>query len=181
MAGTKDNKTALRAASEPVYKYAVPDKFTEKELGCKGLYTDEILPHVEELCRAGLNNKQIAQSLGIGIRTFYEWIDRFPLFAHSIKKYRGLADIQVENALFKSAIGFNFEEVKRERRKVDGQYQMVETEKVIKHVPGVSAAQIFYLKNRMPERYKDKIETVHSLDNSISAMAFCIKRRGEEE
>lgn len=150
-----------------------------KRVGAKGLYNPEMLPRLEQLCLQGLNNKEIAKSLGIGEKTFYEWIDRYPQFSHSLKKYRGLADIEVENALYKAAIGFNFTEREREARKIDGVYTLVTTKEIDKHIPGNSVAQIFYLKNRMPDRYKDKIETQISLANDISQIAFVIKRREE--
>lgn len=172
-------------SKEPESKVFVPEEFKQRKPGRPPLYTDDILPRVEELASKGLGNKEIAKALGIHDKTFYDWRDKYPQFLHSVKKYRGLADIQVENALFKSAIGFNFVEVKKERRKLgkddEGKdiYKLVITEKIKKHIPGVSAAQIFYLKNRMPERYKDKIETQISLSDDISSIAFALKRRGE--
>lgn len=151
----------------------------------RGLYTDEILPLLEKYCKAGLNNKQIATSLGIGEKTFYEWRRDKPQFAQSLKKYRGVTDIMVENALFKSAVGFEFQETTLERRRTgkdeQGQwiYEMVPTVITNKHIPGNAISQIFYLKNRMPERYKDKVETMISLPQDISQIAFAIKRREE--
>lgn len=145
----------------------------------RGLYSDEILPKVEQLAKSGLNNNQIAAALCIGTRTFYEWRDKYPQFAHSLKKYRGVADIMVENALFQSAIGQNFTEVKKERRfnKESKQYEIVITEELTKHIPGNATAQIFYLKNRMPERYKDRVETVHDIGGRLEQMFFSLKKR----
>lgn len=145
----------------------------------RGLYNDELLPKVEELASKGLTNAQIARALCIGNRTFYDWMDRYPQFSHSIKKYRGVADIMVENALFKSACGGEFTEVKTERRwnKDRKEYELVVTEMLTKHVPGSATAQIFYLKNRMPHRYKDKVETEISLGQNVSAMGIVIRRR----
>jgi hypothetical protein len=157
--------------------FIFPDEV--KRAGAKGLYTPEILPRLEQLCLQGLNNKEIAKAMGIGERTFYEWIDAHAQFSHSLKKYRGLADIEVENALYKSALGFKITETEREARKIEGQYKLVTTKETDKYIPGNSIAQIFYLKNRMPDRYKDKIETQISLANDISQLAFAIKRREE--
>lgn len=183
-------KRLLPVPQEPQIecKSCFPENFvkeTTNKSGRKSMYTDDILPRIEELLKSGLNNRQLAKAIGINETTIYDWIDRFPQFHHTLKKYRGLADIQVENALFKSALGFNFTEVKKERRKIgkddDGKdkYELVVTEEIEKHIPGVSAAQIFYLKNRMPERYKDKIETQISLSDDVSSIAFALKRRGE--
>lgn len=165
-------------------KSYLPEAFKTK-MGRPSLYDPEILPRIEELCLKGLNNKQIAASIGISEKTFYEWKRDFSGFSHSLKKYRGLADVEVENALYKSAVGFNFTESKKERRKTgkneDGtdKYELVLTEELVKHIPGVSAAQIFYLKNRMPDRYRDKVEVAHGLADDVSGIAFAIKRRGE--
>lgn len=151
----------------------------------RGLYSDELLPKVEELASKGLTNKEIAQALSIGERTFYEWREKYPQFWHSIKKYRGIADIEVENALYKSAVGFEFEEVTQERRRIGKDskgnwvYALVPSIVTNKVVPGNATAQIFYLKNRMSHRYKDKVETTLTLGNDIGALAFAIKRREE--
>lgn len=171
----------LKEKTEEVIKHNSAFIFPEeiKKVGAKGLYTPEILGRLEQLAASGLNNKNICEALGIGQKTFYEWMERHPQFAHSIKKYRGLADIEVENALYKNAIGYNFIEKEKEARKINGEYVLVNTKETEKHIPGNSVAQIFYLKNRMPERYKDKIETQISLANDISQIAFVIKRREE--
>lgn len=147
------------------------EPFDYKGVGAHSLYTDELLPKVEKLASEGLNNAEIARALSIGNRTFYEWRDKYPQFWHSILKYRGLADIMVENALYKGAVGYNYVE-----QAVTMRGKVVD---VVKHQRGNTAAQIFYLKNRMPERYKDKVETQISIAQDISALAFAIKRREE--
>lgn len=136
-----------------------------------GLYTDEVLPKLEKYCSQGLNNKEIAQALMIGEKTFYDWRGRYPQFRLALAKYRGVADIFVENALYANCVGFEY----TEEMAVAG----VGRVKVKKFQTGDTKAQIFYLKNRMPERYKDKIETVINLPQDISQIAFAIKRREE--
>lgn len=137
--------------------------------GTKGLYTDEICLTVEKLAEQGCTDEQIAKAIGIGKRTFYEWLNRHPHFSHAINKYRGLANMYVENALFRSALGYNYTE---EQLSKDG--FAVECKK---HMTGSVAAQKYYLNNRMPDRYKNKVETVMSLGENISSMGIAIKRR----
>jgi hypothetical protein len=139
---------------------------------------------VEELAAKGLQNKEIAKALGISERCFYEWSDKHEHFSHAIKKYRGVADLLVENALFKSAVGFEYTEVKetikpgdKKKDGTEGDPAVTETTITKKVITGNPIAQIFYLKNRMPERYKDKVETVHSLGNDMENIEFSIKRR----
>lgn len=177
----RNDKSAKRAR----YHYAVakdtPVIVQPMNDNTRGLYNDEILPKVEQLAASGLNNKQIAEAICIGEKTFYEWMQRYPQFSHSIKKYRGVADIMVENALFKSAIGTEYDEIKKERKfnKKTGQFEVVVTEVINKYIPGNSTAQIFYLKNRMPDRYRDKVETAITLPQDISQLSFSLKRREE--
>jgi transposase len=145
----------------------------------RGLYSDELLPKLEELAAKGLTYKQIAESFCIGERTLYDWKRRYPQVLQALQKYRGVADRLVENAMYKNALGQTFTEIKRERRfnKTTKEYEIVVTEQVDKFIPGNVVAQIFWLKNRMPERYKDKVETVHSLGAGMEGMVFALKRR----
>lgn len=76
--------------------------------------------------RDGLTDEQIAKNMGIGARTLYEWKDRFPQIAQSLKESKEYADRMVENALFKAACEGNI------------------------------TAQIFWLKNRKPARWREK-------------------------
>jgi hypothetical protein len=137
----------------------------------RGLYTDEILPKLEALAAKGLNNADIAKSLGIGNKTFYEWRHRYPQFAHALAKYRGVADIFVENALYNTAIGYQYTE-----ESVTPTGKVVQ---VIKYMPGNAAAQKFYLTNRMAQRYKNKVETEITAGKDVTAMAIVIRRREE--
>lgn len=185
MEGTKNQRIKARAEeaakkSEP-YKGVTPgmelevpfDYDTKGRVGAKGLYNDEILPKLEELASKGLNNNQIARALCIGNKTFYEWLNKYPQFAHSLKKYRGVANIMVENALYNSAVGYHFNE---EVVTPKGQIKTV-----MKFQPGAPSSQIFFLKNMMPHRYRDKIEAVHSLGEGMGQMIFALKRREIDE
>jgi len=140
-----------------------------------------VVPKIEALAAKGLNNREIAKALGIGERTLYDWIRDDPQVSHTIKKYRGLADIEVENSLYKSALGFKIEETKIERvwNRDIRDYETVVTEIQERHIAPNTAAQIFYLKNRMANRYKDKVETEITLGAGIEQLAFAVKRRGE--
>lgn len=104
--------------------------------------------------RDGLSQKQIAHNMGIGLTTLKEWIARFPSIASAIKKGKEVADYEVENALFKSACGYYAEETVVEIDE-SGKRKVKQTKKFI---PGNPAAQIFWLKNRKPDKWKDRKE-----------------------
>lgn len=77
--------------------------------------------------RSGLTDEQIADNMGINVRTLYRWKKEEKLICQALKKNKEVADYQVENALFGEALAGNV------------------------------TAQIFWLKNRRPDRWRDKV------------------------
>lgn len=72
--------------------------------------TKEGLTRIEGWARDGLADKQIAENIGVAYSTFREWVKKFPALSASLKKSKDVADRQVENALFKRAIGYEYTE-----------------------------------------------------------------------
>lgn len=128
----------------------------------KGKYAEwleaENLIRLEGWARDGLTNEQIAHNMGIGERTLYEWMDKYPQIMQTLKRGKEVVDREVENALYKSAIGYSVDECTYERRfnRKTGEYEMVCTKKVTKHIQPSNTAQIYWLKNRKPDVWRDK-------------------------
>lgn len=116
--------------------------------------TEDGLILLEGWARDGLTDEQLAEKMGIGARTLYDWKLKYPQISQALKKGKEVVDIQVENALLKRALGYEFQEERVERSSKDG----VKVVQTIKHIPGDTTAQIFWLKNRRPDRYRDKPE-----------------------
>lgn len=110
---------------------------------------DDGLDKIEAWAKAGLTISDIAQNMGIGERTLYEWMNLHPQISQSLKRGKAVADEIVQNALFNSAVGFHYDE---ESLTNDG--RVVELKKYAK--PNTTA-QIFWLKNRKSE-WNDKQE-----------------------
>ncbi|MDT2864678.1 helix-turn-helix domain-containing protein [Vagococcus carniphilus] len=121
--------------------------------------TEEGLIKIEGWARDGLTDEQIANNIGVNVRTIYDWKNKFSQFSHALKKGKDVVDRQVENAMFKSAIGYEYDEITKELNK-DGELEV--TKVVTKQVQPNSTAGIFWLKNRKPKEWRDKIETEHS-------------------
>nr|DAX14049.1 MAG TPA: terminase small subunit [Bacteriophage sp.] len=81
---------------------------------------------LEGWARDGLTDEQIAKNIGITVSTFYEWKKKYSEISESLKKGKEVVDYQVENALLSSAL------------------------------EGNTTAQIFWLKNRRPDKWRDK-------------------------
>ena len=76
--------------------------------------------------RDGLTDEQIAHNMGITAKTLYEWKKLYRDIRETLKKGKEVVDYEVENALLKRALA------------------------------GDTTAQIFWLKNRRPGRWRDK-------------------------
>lgn len=109
--------------------------------------SEEGLLLIEGWARDGLIDEQIFTNMGIKKTTYYNWKNAYPEFKEALLKGKMVVDRQVENALFKAALGYEFEEVTTFIEIVDGK-QKKKVKKVIKHIPPNTTAQIFWLKNR---------------------------------
>ena len=134
--------------------------------------TEEGLIKIEGWARDGLIDKQIAQNIGVAYSTFREWVKKFPALSASLKKGKEVVDRQVENALFKSATGYEYTEVTEELTEKG----MEITKKVTKQVAPNPTAAIFWLKNRKPDEWRDRKETEVSGVLNISDAAVEIEQ-----
>ena len=114
----------------------------------------EGLTLLEGWARDGLTDEQIAGNIGINTSTLYDWKNKFPKISEALKRGKEVVDIQVENALLKRALGYEFQETRVEKSDKDGT-KIIQT---LKHIPADTTAQIFWLKNRRPDKWRDKPE-----------------------
>lgn len=138
----------------------------------KGKYeywiTPEGLLKIEGWARDGLTDEQIAENAGINPATLYVWKKKYPEISETLKRGKEVVDRQVENALLKRALGYEYEEVKE---KFEGNVMTERTVTKKEVVPDVTA-QIFWLKNRKREAWADRqnVEISQPIDDSIKEM-----------
>lgn len=98
----------------------------------KGKYqhwlTPEGLTLLEGWARDGLTDEQISKKCGISRETLNQWKNKYSDISDTLKKGKEVVDYQVENALLSAAL------------------------------EGNTTAQIFWLKNRRPDKWRDKPE-----------------------
>ena len=107
---------------------------------------------LEGWARDGLTDEQIAKNIGINRTTLYDWKKKEVNIADALKKGKEVIDFEVENALLKRALGYEYEEEIYENG--------ILTKKVKKQVAPDTTAQIFWLKNRKKEQWREKVEVV---------------------
>lgn len=122
--------------------------------------TDEGLLKIEGWARDGLTDEQISKNIGVAYSTFREWVKKFPAVSAVLKRGKEVVDRQVENALLKRALGYRYDEVTREQvpDPDTGEYKLAITKIVTKEIHPDTTAQIFWLKNRKPDQWRDKRE-----------------------
>lgn len=130
----------------------------------KGKYEEWLLPEsllrIEGWARDGLSDEQIAKNMRVAYSTLREWVKKYPALSAAIKKNKDIVDREVENALLKSAMGYDVEETVEELRfnKNTGKSELVVTKRTKRHIPPSNTAQIFWLKNRKPDEWREKRE-----------------------
>ncbi len=120
--------------------------------------TSEGLTLLAGWAREGLTDEQIAHNCNIRRQTLYEWMKKYTDIYDIIKKNKEIVDYEVENALYKRAIGYTYDEVTKEKVKdpLTGEYRMTETKRVTKEVQPDVGAIMCWLKNRKPKTWRDR-------------------------
>lgn len=137
----------------------------------KGKYaewqTPEKLLLLQGWARDGLADEQIAHNIGINISTLYEWKKKYGDIAESLKKGKEVVDIEVENALLKRVLGYEVMEQRIE--KSDNGTKVIQT---MRHIPPDVTAQIFWLKNRRSDKWRDRRIETSEAENSENGVVI---------
>lgn len=138
----------------------------------------EGLLKIQGWARDGLSEEQIAHNMGIARFTLSEWKKKFPVLSDTIKKGKEVVDREVENAMLKRALGYEYDEVTQEpvTDKDTGVTEMRVTKRVTKQIVPDVTAQIFWLKNRKPEEFRDKRDV--ELSGHVDLGSIIEKARG---
>jgi hypothetical protein len=139
-------------------------------------YNPDMLPFVAQWAREGAIDREIAKNLGISEATLNAWKHKFPEFLESLKQNKNYADAKVEAALFKRAIGYEIEVVTQEVGESFKQGSFKKATKTTKHFAPDVTAQIFWLKNRRPDRWRDKPEGDNSQEQSANNFEDALTR-----
>lgn len=128
---------------------------------------------LEGWAKSGLTDEQIAKNIGINRTTLYDWKKKEVNIADALKKGKEVIDFEVENALLKKALGYTIT-IKEEKLDKDGCVHTLEKDV---HIPGDTTAQIFWLKNRKPNNWKDRVETDEDKEAVANASQVIAKIR----
>ena len=188
---------ARRARASPFtgsFFYKIKEVMEEmaKSKAEKWLEPDGLL-RIEGWARDGLTEEQIAKNMGVSRSTLSDYKVKYPDILRAIKNSKEVADREVENALFNKATGYtvklkkpmkvrHVEDDEASGRKI-AEYERIEYIEEEVHVPADTTAQIFWLKNRKSNEWRDKVtvtdeSSLEKLDELISSIDTLAKKSG---
>lgn len=112
-----------------------------------------ICRHAEKLCRLGATDREIAEFFEVDERTLNRWKTAHPDFCQALKRGKTLADANVADRLYMRATGYRHIAFKMFQS--EGQ---VITKRYVEHYAPDTTAAIFWLKNRRPDLWRDRME-----------------------
>lgn len=127
-------------------------------------YKSEYSEQAYKLCLLGATDKDMADFFNVSEQTINTWKKRHRAFLESIKNGKDHADAEVASKLFHRATGYEHPE--DDIRVLNGE---IVTTPTTRHYPPDTTAAIFWLKNRQPQKWRDKQEIDHkSTDGSMT-------------
>jgi hypothetical protein len=129
-------------------------------------YRDEYAKQAEKLCLLGATDQELADFFEVDVRTIYRWKHDHDGFCQAIKGGKEIADERVERSLYQRAVGYEQDEVKifMPANAAEPVYAPFRAK-----IAPDTTAQIFWLKNRRKNEWRDKQEVDHtSSDGSMT-------------
>lgn len=118
----------------------------------KSGFNDSVKETILRLLKEGKTEDEVAEVIGVCRRTLNNWKGKHPEFLYALRESKQVADDLVEASLFSRAVGFSHPE-----EKVFCHEGCVITHDTIKQYPPDTAAAIFWLKNRQPKKWREKM------------------------
>lgn len=122
-------------------------------------FTKEFQDLAVKLAGKGYLDKEICEYADVSINTFYKWKQKHPDFAEDLRKAKHKINQKIEAQAYKRAMGYMITETKTITGiNENGEEEIIRIEKNNKHIPSDTKILMMLLKNRMPEKYRDKQE-----------------------
>lgn len=122
-------------------------------MGAPSKFDSALAERIFELYSRGKTDAEVAESIGVSVRTIYNWKGKHPDFLHALQDGKDIANALVEASLFARAVGYSHQETKVF---FDSKSLQTVEHEVIQHYPPDVGAATFWLKNRQPERWREK-------------------------
>lgn len=137
-------------------------------MGRKSAYREEYAQLAENYSLLGATDKEMADFFGVSEQTLNKWKKDYPEFLESLKKGKSIADANVASKLYNRAIGYDC----RATKFAASEGKITDSKDYIEHYPPDTTAAIFWLKNRQPEKWRDRkeVDANVNLSDELEAM-----------
>lgn len=125
-------------------------------------FTPAMLKQARFLAARGATDSELADFFEVSESTLNLWKLKHGEFSESLKEGKAIADSRVQAALFQRAVGYSYPDTH-----VSNHQGTVTLTPIMKHYPPDTTAAIFWLKNRRPEEWRDKIDGKADQTNEI--------------
>lgn len=116
-------------------------------------YKPEFPEQAAKLCALGATDRDIADFFKVSEQTINRWKSDYPEFCESLKLAKEAADQRVEQSLYRRALGYSHDSVH-----VSNYQGAVTLTPIVEHYAPDTTACIFWLKNRKPAEWRDRVE-----------------------
>lgn len=149
---SKNHQAMVSNVSETIVEDVVEDD-SSRGRGRPTLYKEEYNEQAYRLCLLGATDEELAEFFHVTEQTINNWKNDYPKFFESLKRGKASADANVAESLYKRAIGYSHPDVHISN--FQGEITITD---VTKHYPPDTGAAFIWLKNRQPNKWKDKVE-----------------------
>lgn len=125
--------------------------------GRKTAYKKEFPEIAFQLCLLGATDLEMSKAFGVSEVTINNWKKKHKEFSLALHSAKEFADAQVVERLFQRAMGYEHEEEKIFCH--EGEIIRADT---IKHYPPEFRSMSFWLRNRQPEKFREKVDVEHA-------------------
>jgi len=141
-------------------------------------YEPEYAEQARKLAALGATDREIADFFGVHEATLYRWQQQYPELCEALKVGKEPADERVVRSLYRRAVGYSYDSEKIM------QFQGAEVRiPYVEHVPPDTTAMIFWLKNRRPDLWRDRVINEHTGKDGgpIETVGMDVRNLSKEE
>lgn len=121
-------------------------------------YNRAYAAQAKKLCQLGATDQELADFFDVAKKTISRWKHAHPEFHKALTVGKEVADERVKRSLYMRAVGYEHDAVKIFLSKEGVPIYAPYTE----HCPPDTTACIFWLKNREPDKWREKQDHHHS-------------------
>lgn len=129
-------------------------------------YKPEYARQAAKMCELGATDDELADFFEVTRKTLCNWKSKHKEFLRALTLGKEASDARVVSSLYHRAMGYSHDEERIVTQ--DGKPEIVT---VTRHYPPDTTAAIFWLKNRDPEKWREKQEISGDMNLGFTVVA----------